>query len=119
SVDAADERGATALIYAAKGPYYPGSVPIPGNYRVVQLLLSRGADATQRSHGGTALYYAAVRDDKQIVNLLREAGARIELPEAAMIGDTETVRALLDRGEDPNARGPEGDTALGHAAERG
>jgi len=43
----------------------------------VKLLIDRGADVNARSRGGyTALKYAVDRGHKEIVKLLKEAGAR-------------------------------------------
>ena len=104
-VDAPDEEGSTALIYAAGN----------SKHEAVQVLLARGADATIRCRGVTALYHAARHEALDVVALLRKAGAEIELTEAAMIGDTRTVSMLLDRGADPNACDHSGDRALNFA----
>ncbi len=66
-VNAKDNHGFTALIWAAKG----------GHTEAVQALLDKGADVNARDNTGkTALMIAASRGHKEIVQLLKEAGAK-------------------------------------------
>ena len=87
--------------------------------QVAQLLLEAGADVTRRQRGVTAMFWACHHGDREMVHLLRSVGARIELTEAAMIGDMEATRFLLDQGANPNIPDPFGDAALFHAANNG
>jgi ankyrin repeat protein len=62
---------------------------------VVVFLLDRGADHTVRADGASALHLAA------------------------LLGDLESARALLDRGADLHAVNPQGGTPLRSAADQG
>ncbi|MEM4367330.1 MAG: ankyrin repeat domain-containing protein [Candidatus Anstonellales archaeon] len=65
SVDATDERGMTALMYAAMAKNYEGA----------KMLIERGADVNATSEGRNALFFAAEAGDIDIVRLLAEKGA--------------------------------------------
>ena len=115
-------REAMTLLYAANG----------GHVEIVRLLLENGAKVdTKDTHGITPLMAAAMRGDREIVELLLAKDADVNLRmdgkwgdgstalmNAVWRGDIEIVRALLDRGADVNI--PENnETALMKAAERG
>ncbi len=105
----------------------------------VRSLLTKGADPNHRddrpaAEHRTALLAACQEGHRECVQALLEAGADVELSSgeptwfmssstpltAAVAGGHATiVAALLAAGADPNARSPEGDTALLHAAEIG
>src|SRR5262249_33765308 len=94
-----------------------------GNSRTVQLLLERGADATERDDAGISpVLSGAASGDLETVRLLLDAGAKAEdfpqsnmaraaaavagmrtpLMWAAYHNDVRMVRLLLERGADPN-----------------
>jgi ankyrin repeat protein len=144
-VNAANKAGATALIRAAtsyektrllvaagakvRARTALGNTPLilaarrPGNSRTVQLLLERGADATERNDAGVGpVLSGAASGDLETVRLLLDAGAkagdfpksntprasdsaaglRTPLMWAASHNDVRMVRLLLERGSDPN-----------------
>jgi ankyrin repeat protein len=143
-VNAANKAGTTALIRAATGHEKVsllvaaganvrvrtalGNTPLilaarrAGNSRTVQLLLARGANATERNDVGISPVLAgAASGDVETVRLLLDAGAKADdfptsiQPRAARVGhirtplmwaaycsDVQVVRLLLDRGADPN-----------------
>jgi RNA polymerase sigma factor (sigma-70 family) len=79
---------------------------------------------------GTALIRAAERGELEIVKLLLDAGADVDGACGCRAGETplwaaaaadypQVVAYLLERGANPNARGPRGHTALHIAAMRG
>jgi ankyrin repeat protein len=72
-VHARDGEGRTALIWAVKGT--PASPSYPD---LVAMLLEAGSDLEARDReGGTALVYAAVRGDSESARLLLDAGADV------------------------------------------
>jgi ankyrin repeat protein len=94
--------------------------------RLIKVLLDKGANPNATHEGITAMQGAARRihpnnekensEIKQVVALLRERGAIVDLFSAVAIGDEEEVRRLLKN--DPKAvnfRGPDGDPALSFA----
>jgi ankyrin repeat protein len=105
--------GTTPLILAARRA---------GNSRTVQLLLERGANATERNNAGiSAVLAGAASGDLETVRLLLDAGARADdfpksnvpraraiagfrtaLMWAAYSNDVRMARLLLERGADPN-----------------
>jgi ankyrin repeat protein len=144
-VNTANKAGATALIRAATSYEKTrlfvaaganvrvrtalGNTPLilaarrAGNSRTVQLLLERGADATERNDAGVSPVLAgAASGDLATVSLLLDAGAkpddfpksnkpkaadvaagfRTPLMWAAYHNDVRMVRLLLERGADPN-----------------
>src|SRR5262249_21050719 len=106
--------GNTPLVLAARRA---------GNSRSVQLLLERGADATERNDAGVSpILTGAASGDVRTVRLLLDAGAKADdfpksnLPRAADVAagmrtplmwaalhnDVRLVRLLHERGADPN-----------------
>lgn len=84
-VNAATTLGTTALIYAASD----------GNADIVRLLLDAGADVHARNDRHNALSAALWTSHTEAAELLRAAGATLNLPEAAESGDMERVKQLL------------------------
>jgi len=109
-------NGWTALMYAANH----------GNCDAVKVLLDAGANPkTTADDGSTVLMQATgCRDD--IIRALQRTGPDLDfkndscaLASAALSGDARSVRSLLDKGADVNAKCKEGGTALGLAAVMG
>jgi hypothetical protein len=68
-VNALDQGGQTALIFACKNP--------KANPDVVKALLMAGADANLRARNGYApLTWALARNNQEVIRILRRAGAR-------------------------------------------
>jgi hypothetical protein len=68
-VNSLDQSGQTALILACRNP--------KANPEVVEALLAAGADANLRSRTGyTALTWAQVRNNAEVIRLLRRAGGK-------------------------------------------
>ena len=115
-VDAVDSQGCSALLRAAGG----------GHRTLVELLLSRGADAGLAAHtGATPLSAAVSMRQAEIVDRLLDAGAGLEqrlpgevtvLMLAAALGLPELVARLLQAGADLHARDAQGLTPLHCAA---
>lgn len=85
------EPAQTALMKAAQG----------GRVAIVELLLARGADIEMRdSEGRSALIHAAASGHAEVARVLVEAGAKVGLVEAALLGDGTTVKAFLSGGTD-------------------
>ncbi|MEW6347470.1 MAG: ankyrin repeat domain-containing protein [Thermodesulfobacteriota bacterium] len=108
-VDARDLTGRTPLMIAAGA----------GSVDAVTLLLEHGADAkTVDRYGQTALVWAVRAGHADVAELLRAQGGKLTLPVAAMLGDTEAVRRLVEEGADPDQRDSAGRTALMIAVEK-
>jgi len=85
-LDAADERGQTALMHAVRG----------GHDEIVEMLLEAGASPSQTSQSGeTALHLAARYGRTASAELLLRAGADLELQDSA--GHTPLYRAIEAR----------------------
>ncbi|HEY4145701.1 ankyrin repeat domain-containing protein [Pinirhizobacter sp.] len=115
AVDAADDKGATALLRACGA----------GHRDVAVVVLDAGADPERAaSTGATPLVAAVTARRENLVALLLERGVAVDqrLPGettatmiAAALGYPEIVEALVDAGADINARDGSGHTPL-HAA---
>lgn len=94
-----------------------------GELELLELLLKHKADVNLKDRNGrSALKHASGEHRLKIRELLKQAGAREFEPtmmEAALQGDTRSLRIMLRRGEDANSRDPEGRTPLFAAAESG
>jgi uncharacterized protein len=101
-----------------------------GNRAAVRALLDKGADVrAAQGDGMTALHWAAMNGDAEVVAMLVHAGADLKaatridaatpLLLAAENGHSAVVRALLDAGADANAADASGTTALMFAAGAG
>jgi ankyrin repeat protein len=111
------ERGESALIVAVR----------ESAMRVVALLLATpgvNINATA-ANGDTALMVACYGGNRKAVDMLLAKGAQVNkagwtpLHYAAAIGDNETVKKLLDRNADLDARSPNMTTPLMMAARSG
>lgn len=96
--DAVDNYQRTPLIWAT----------LNSHSNVARLLIAAKADVTWRDEeGNSALSGAAANDDKALLKLLMDSGARImrddgvALRKAIDLGDAETVRAFIGIGADP------------------
>nr|WP_290969588.1 ankyrin repeat domain-containing protein [Herbaspirillum sp.] len=117
NLEAQATNGDTPLMLAA---FY-------GNVPVVKLLLSREVEVNRP--GWTALHYAAINGNAQIVGMLLEASAYIdaESPDdkmtpvmlAAMRGRVAVVAALRDGGADLTLKNKDGLTAMDLARRHG
>ena len=95
-----------------------------GHNHVVQLLLDKGADA--HALNGLALQEAALRGQTQILETLLYQGSidtndlprlfKKDLPKACRSGNVSTVRLLLERGANVNARDKDYGNALEEAS---
>jgi len=127
--------GQTPLFYAAGN----------NNIAAVRLLVARGADVNAVSSDGsfqkvkagtitlgsfTPLFMATPRGSAELVNLLLDAGARVNVRDvrgmtpllaavASDHADPIVIKALIDRGADVNAKDPSGETALDWARKSG
>ena len=100
-----------------------------GNSAAARALLAERADANDAdADGTTALHWAVHHGDAELVEMLLDAGAKVDarnrygvppLHLAAENGDSVLTTLLLDRGADANTALPEGETALMTAARTG
>lgn len=97
-------------------------------FRIVELLLKRGAavDSMEKKNGQSSLVLCASRGDLEIMELLIQHGADVNLQDrygltalhwAARSGHTDIVELLLEKGAYPNPREDYGFTPLHEAAE--
>ena len=123
-VNAKDERGNTALIYATEAR--PAI-----NLAVTEMLVKAGADVnTTGEDGMTALMYAAMHDDPRVVKRLLEAQADVAARDAkgwtALMhatrkdrGHAAIIELLIAAGAEVNAAHKRGGTALSSACYNG
>lgn len=91
-----------------------------GDKATFDKFLDQNVDLNARDRTGhTALQWALEKDYREIAQELRGRGAKVGLPEAVALGEMDTVRALLERGANVDARNPERSTALHIAARAG
>lgn len=93
-----------------------------------QMLRAEENVNTPMLDGSTALHWAALRDQAEVVSFLLERGADVEarnrngvypLYLAALNGSAKVTSLLLEAGADPNAELPNGETVLMTAARTG
>ena len=116
----------SALLYAA--PSAPvADAAMQGNRDAVRALLKQAADVNAaQGDGMTALHWAAMKDDAELVQTLLFAGANVRattrigaytpLILAAKNGSAEVMAPLLKSGADANSQTSNGTTALMFAA---
>jgi ankyrin repeat protein len=76
---------------------------IHGHIETVQFLIHQRVDINKKNDiGESALYHAISNNQNPIIALLVEAGAKLTLYEAALLGDVETIRTLLESDADIN-----------------
>jgi ankyrin repeat protein len=119
----------SALLYAA--PNAPvADAAMQGNRDAVRALLKQAADVNAaQGDGMTALHWAAMKDDAELVQTLLFAGANVRattrigsytpLILAAKSGSGSVIAPLLKSGADPNGATGNGTTALMFAAASG
>ncbi|KAL1568717.1 ankyrin-1-like isoform X2 [Salvia divinorum] len=100
-IDAETYKRDTPLAEAAKG----------GHVKIVEFLIKHGAQISLPNiEGFTPMHYAALKDNRELLELLRIKGASIEtdsvdgtpLQVAVSRGHVEAVKSLLSHGANPN-----------------
>ncbi len=91
-VNAAGNNGTTALIHAASR----------GHSDIVRTLIAAGADIHARNWESGALCAAINHHHPEVEQLLRTAGATLDMADAAYCGDIGRVQQLLAEGASPN-----------------
>jgi ankyrin repeat protein len=98
----------------------PTLIILRGSADQLRRAMEKGIDPNGCARIGERLMMIAARSKRlEAVAILREMGARTELPEACILGEIDTVRACLDAGEAVNAPDRDGQTPLMHAASQG
>ena len=120
-VNEVDDNGKSALMYA---------IISSSDIEVVKFLIDNGANVNLKSNDGeTALMNAYIRGNKELVELLINSGAdvnlidfnlkdnygRTKLMEASKIGNKEAVELLINAGARVNEIDNDGNTALFYA----
>lgn len=100
-----------------------------GHCEIVQMLLDRGAVTKGKPEAAKALYFAIERCDKEIVHLLLQHGARVNIGDgypnytplclAVSHGHATLVEMLLESGADVDARHEKDDLTALHRATSG
>ena len=123
--------GMVALLAATFAPDAPvADAAMRGDVEAVRDLVKRGADVNAaQGDGMTALHWAAVRDQAEVVGILAKAGARLEattrigaftpLHVASREGSAAALKALLAAGANVSAASTNGVTPLHEAAVAG
>ena len=120
AVDAADDKGRTALMRAA----------LRGHAPVDEFLVEKGADVDKADNDGqTALTYACRGSSTEVARLLLQKGAKVDVQSqkqkftpliaAAAVGNLDIVRLLLAKGADASIEDRDGVTAEQFATEHG
>lgn len=112
ALSAPDPKGNTALAWAARS----------GHVEVIKVLLAHGLDPLHRDDDNyTPLSLAVYKEQAEAVRLLiaaipreryREVGVFDQVWMASYLGDTPTLRVLLEAGVPPDYIAPQGNTAL-------
>jgi ankyrin repeat protein len=117
-VDRTNHQGSTALMAASE----------TGGVLEVQLLLNNGANVNKQRRGATALMTAAMHKRDEVLLLLLDAGAEVDMQAedgetalmlAARAGSDKCVQLLLEAGASAKLRSTDGKTALECAREDG
>lgn len=120
AVSITDRNGVTALMWAAKNGFLPC---------VVSLLAYGSGINTFDNFDWTAVHYAAKFGHREIVEVLANAGAALQVREkleegktplmlAAQYGRRDTVNVLIDLGSDVNVRTTKDDLTALHLASK-